>query len=86
MNRDDAERVKIAAARDTWKPARADQKRECPACGLSFRALVRYPTVAHFDYARRRWCPGGAEPTPAQRGARKAKGQSLRAWRGGLPQ
>lgn len=65
---------------------RPDGKRECAVCGVHYRAQkVGRPTVAHFDHARRRWCPGGATPTKQQKAARKAKGQSVRAVNGGLP-
>lgn len=53
-----------------WAPVRADGKRECPVCGLSFRDAAKrgFAVVAHFDYSvrPRRWCPGGAPPRPGQ--------------------
>lgn len=68
-----------------WSRVRPDGKRSCPECGNHYRALlVEAACVAHFDYATRRWCPGGKAPTAAQKAGRKRK-RSVRATSGGLP-
>lgn len=55
----------------TWKPVRADGKRECPECTNSYRhdKSGEYPCVAHFDYSTNphRWCPGGRPPADPKR-------------------
>lgn len=68
-------------------PVRKDGKRECPECTVSYRASKKLkPCVAHFDYARKRWCPGGERVTKQQKIARKKKDQSVyTVGDGGLP-
>jgi hypothetical protein len=75
----------VSDVSDEWPKIGADGKRECVVCALRYRALKRdAPVVAHFDYARRRWCPGGKIPTKAQKANRKRK-VSVRTVSGGLP-
>lgn len=75
----------MSATSCRWYRIRADGTRGCPECGVAYRALRRdAAVVAHFDYGRRRWCPGGKPPTPAQKAARKKK-RSIRAASAGLP-
>lgn len=65
---------------------RSNGTRECPECTNAFKASKQeWPCVAHFDAARRRWCPAGEPPTQDEKGSRRKRGRSVYHSSGGLP-
>ena len=75
------------ADRCRFNPVRKSGKRECPECTVTYKAAFEHkPCVAHFDYARRKWCSGGERPTSTQKKGRRKRGRSAYAvGRAGLP-